>query len=118
MPTTVTINAVAAAVKNSNTWSGRSPALSSPGRPRAGAHFVEQVLHGPTQAVHLIEQVEDNRDPLLIDAQVLAQIANELCAGDVDVGEHEFRLGLRRNEPPGGYRLSKGFAVLGNLRKC
>src|SRR4029450_6979668 len=32
----------------------------------------------------------------------LAQIANELGACEVDVGEHELGLGLRRDEPAGG----------------
>ena len=54
--------------------------------------------------------VEHDRDALVVDAEILAQIANELGAREVDVGEHELGLGLRRNEPacgdPGLHRIA------------
>src|SRR5258707_4914907 len=79
-----------------------SPSPSSfAGRPSARVHFVEQTLHAPAQAVHLIDEMQDDRDAFIVDAEVLTQIANELRARDVDVGEHQLRLGLRRNEPAG-----------------
>src|SRR5262249_46594378 len=71
------------------------------GRPSAGVHFVEQALHAPAQAVHLIDEMQDDRDAFIVDAEVFTQIANELSAREVDVGEHQLRLGLRRNEPAG-----------------
>src|SRR5512145_3444518 len=46
--------------------------------------------------------MQDDRDALVVDAEVLVQVANELRAREVDVGEHELRLGLRRNQPSGG----------------
>jgi hypothetical protein len=59
--------------------------------------------------VHLVEQMQDDRDPFIIDAEVLAQVADELRTRQVDVGEHGFGGGLRRNQPsgcdPGFHRL-------------
>src|SRR5262245_48084945 len=46
--------------------------------------------------------MQDDRDALVVDAEVLAQIANELGACEVDVIEHELGLGLRRDQPAGG----------------
>src|SRR5215472_6776530 len=71
------------------------------GRSAAGVHFIEQALHAPAQAVHLIDEMQDDRDAFIVDAEVLAQIVNELGAREVDVGEHQLRLGLRGNEPAG-----------------
>src|SRR5262249_60586058 len=45
--------------------------------------------------------MQDDRDAFIIDAEVHTQIANELGAREVDVGEHQLRFGLRRNEPAG-----------------
>src|SRR5262245_20767351 len=67
----------------------------------AGVHFLEQSLHAPAQAVHLSDETQDDRDAFIVDAEVLTQIAYELGARDVDVGEHQLRFGLRRNEPTG-----------------
>src|SRR5438477_617696 len=67
-----------------------SPAPSSfVGWPSARVHFVEQTLHAPAQAVHLIDEMQDDRDAFIVDAEVLTQIANELGAREVDVGEHQ-----------------------------
>src|SRR5262249_16736476 len=45
------------------------------GRPCVGAHFIEQALHAPAQAVHLIDEMQDHRDAFIVDAKVLTQIA-------------------------------------------
>src|SRR6266487_3307242 len=58
------------------------------GRPSAGAHFLEQALHAPAQAVHLIDEMQDDRDAFIVDAEVLTQIANELGAREVRSEEH------------------------------
>src|SRR5262245_25609761 len=71
------------------------------GWPSAGVPFPEQSLHAPAQAVHLIDEMQDDRDAFIVDAEVLTQIANELGAREVDVGKHQLRFGLRRNEPAG-----------------
>src|SRR5262249_54685412 len=52
-------------------------------RPCVGAHFIEQALHAPAQAVHLIDEMQDHRDAFIVDAEVLTQIANELGAREV-----------------------------------
>src|SRR5262249_52222571 len=81
-------------------WHPPSPARSScVGRPSAGAHFVEQALPAPAQAVHLIDEMQDDRDAFIVDAEGLAHIANELGAVEVDVEKLEFRLGWGGNEP-------------------
>src|SRR5262245_63113014 len=45
--------------------------------------------------------MQDDRDALVVDAEILAQIANELSPREVDVVEHELGLGLRRDQPAG-----------------
>ena len=52
--------------------------------------------------MHLVDQVQNDRDGLVIDAEILTQVVNELRSGEVDVGEHGLGVGLRRNEPAGG----------------
>src|SRR5262245_42270553 len=51
--------------------------------------------------MHLIDQMQDDGDPFIIDAEVLTQITNELRARQIDVREHQLRLGLRWHEPAG-----------------
>src|SRR5262249_38065203 len=63
--------------------------------------LAEQLLHGRAQPMHLIEKVQDHLDALVIDAEIVAQVADEAGAGKIDFGKREFRLGLRRNEPAG-----------------
>src|SRR5262245_14759484 len=46
--------------------------------------------------------MQDHRDALVVDADIFAQIANELSPREVDVVEHELGLGLRRDQPAGG----------------
>src|SRR5215470_16946595 len=46
--------------------------------------------------------MQDDGDTLVVDAEILAQIANELGTREVDVVEHELGLGLRRDQPAGG----------------
>src|SRR5262245_11957479 len=52
--------------------------------------------------MHLVDEMQDDRDALIVDAEILAQIANELSPRKVDVIEHELGLGLRRDQPAGG----------------
>src|SRR5262249_26479262 len=53
------------------------------------ARSLEQALQTPPQAVHLVDQMQDDGDAFIIDAEILTQIANELCARQIDVGEHQ-----------------------------
>src|SRR5262245_9534619 len=46
--------------------------------------------------------MQDDRDALVVDAEILAQIANELSPREVVVVERELGLGLRRDQPAGG----------------
>src|SRR5262249_42493080 len=69
--------------------SRRQEPSSFVGRLCVGAHFIEQALHAPAQAVHLIDEMQDDRDSFIVDAEVLTQIANELSTREVDVGEHQ-----------------------------
>src|SRR5262245_267022 len=66
-----------------------------------GTHSLEYSLETTPQAMHLIDQMQDDGDPFIIDAEVLTQITNELRARQIDVREHQLRLGLRWHEPAG-----------------
>jgi hypothetical protein len=49
--------------------------------------------------VDLIDQVEDDADPLIVDAKVLLQVLNEVRPRDVGVGELLSGRVLARNQP-------------------
>src|SRR6516164_2488490 len=68
----------------------------------ARAHGRKQLLHAPAQSVQLIDEVKNHRDAVIVHAEVLAQIADELRAGEIDVRERKLGVGLRRDQPSGG----------------
>ena len=60
---------------------------------------MKQIAQRPPQTVHLVDQVEDDADPLIVDAKVLLQVLNEVRPRDVGVGELLSDRVLARNQP-------------------
>src|SRR3546814_16407852 len=48
-----------------------------------------EIGEGTTQAVDLVEQPQHHRDGVLVDAEVVAQLGDQLHAGEVAVVEHQ-----------------------------
>jgi hypothetical protein len=70
---------------NSSPRARRARLVARPSWAPAGAHLVDEVAHAPAQAVHLVDEVQDDRDAFVVDAEVLAQVADQLRAGEIDV---------------------------------
>jgi hypothetical protein len=68
-------------------------------RVRFVSNRMKQIAQRPPQTVHLVDQIEDHADPLIVDAQVLLQVFDEVCARDVDFGELLAGRVLARNQP-------------------
>jgi hypothetical protein len=60
----------------------------------------KQIAQSSPQAVHLIEQIEDDRNTLIIHSEVL-QVVDEPRSGEVDIGEIALRAILARQQPAG-----------------
>ena len=58
-----------------------------------------QLLKRPAQAVELIDEMENDVDPLVIDSEIAFQIADQMRPSNVHVGENHFGGRLIRNEP-------------------
>jgi hypothetical protein len=58
-------------------------------------------MHAPAQPVHLVEQVKNDRDAFVVHAKIVAKIANELGAGEVQFREGTLTMLLRRDQPAG-----------------
>ena len=53
-------------------------------RVRFISNRMKQIAQRPPQTVHLVDQIEDHADPLIVDAQILLQVFDEVRARDVD----------------------------------
>src|SRR5258708_7927644 len=61
---------------------------------------VVQLVEYPAQAVHLIHQMKDDVDAVVVDAEIGFQVPDEMCPRNVHVGEVRAGGGLLWNEPP------------------
>src|ERR1700719_5042862 len=59
-------------------------------------------MHAPAQTMHLVEQVQNDRDPFIVHAEIVPQIADELRTREIHVGKCDLGLPLRWNDPPCG----------------
>ena len=49
--------------------------------------------------MHLIDEMKNDGDAFIIHPEVVVQIANELCAREINIRKGKLGLGLRRDQP-------------------
>src|SRR5262245_30314418 len=63
------------------------------------AHGAEHFSKHPSQAMYLIDQIQNDADSFVIDTQIVLQVPNQLSACDVGIRKRHFTGRLARNEP-------------------
>src|SRR5690242_18776192 len=66
----------------------------------APPYLVQELVHAAAQAMHLVDEVQDDRDAFVVDPEIVAQIADQDRAREVDLGKSQLRLALR-HQPSG-----------------
>jgi len=62
---------------------------------RGAEHFGKH----PSQAMHLIDKIQNDADAFVVDTQIVLQVPNQLSACDVGIRKRHFTGRPARNEP-------------------